>query len=639
MRATRAHIENFRCLRELSISLDDVTVLVGANSTGKSSVLHALAWFFEGGPLQEEDINGHQQLETVSVSVTFTDFDDSDREALGSYVLGEQATFWRTWKLGDRDKLTGKGREYPAFAAVRQHAAATPKRAAYKALREERPELELPSAGSAAAVDDALVEWESRHPDQLTDARTDATHLFGFTGQARLAGRMDFVLIPAVVDPDTETTDARGSMLRQLLDRALGEQGQMRERLGELEARFSEQVHAIMTEDGGAALDRLSEEVTSRLAEFVPDRQISLAAMMPRVSAPSLSVALRVLDGGLDTAVSYQGHGFQRALLIAIVQQLAEQQAAEVEDEEPEDAGATPPPSVPALLLAIEEPELYQHPLQARHFASTLTSLATRPDSRVQVAYATHSEHFVDPRHYPWLRRFRRLPDLAWPESVVTQATIEKVAGRLVGLFDADQIELRIKMTLRRKLAEAVFAKAVLLVEGETDAGVFQGIADRGVDLDAQGIAVVEGGGKTRLAIPWAILTELGVPTYPVFDADDGKADRMRKDGKSETDIDAAVRDNQRANEKLMAALGGELTLQPVTDAQATVAVFADNLEAELANWSGFEQTADAARVGQGGWRTKSFDIYREAAATIAEPPPKIFTDILEHVSCLAGSS
>jgi predicted ATP-dependent endonuclease of OLD family len=85
------------------MSFDDVTVLVGANGTGKSSVLHALAWFFEGSPLADEDISGHQVGEGVTVGVTFAGFDDADRAALGAYVVGEEATFWRTWSAEGRE--------------------------------------------------------------------------------------------------------------------------------------------------------------------------------------------------------------------------------------------------------------------------------------------------------------------------------------------------------------------------------------------------------------------------------------------------------------------------------------------------------------------------------------------------------
>ncbi len=96
MRIVRAHIINFRCLQELKLEFDDVTVLVGANSTGKSTVLYALRWFFDGGGLDTDDISGHQTDQTISVGVTFADFVNADREALGSYVVGDEATFWRT---------------------------------------------------------------------------------------------------------------------------------------------------------------------------------------------------------------------------------------------------------------------------------------------------------------------------------------------------------------------------------------------------------------------------------------------------------------------------------------------------------------------------------------------------------------
>lgn len=544
MRLAHVHVVNFRCLREFRMSFDKVTVLVGANSTGKSTVLQALAWFFDGGSLTDEDVSGHQPGEHITVGVTFTDFDDADREALGSYVVGDEATFWRTWSAEDGGKLTGMGRAFAPFAAVREQSAAMPKRKAYGELRQARPELGLPTAGSAAAVDHALDQWEADHPEELTEARTDATHLFGFTGQARLARRMDFVLVPAVSDPDAETQDARGTLLRQLLDRALGEQSGMRAQLSDLEERFGQEVHQIMADEGGAALDQLSADVTDQLAELVPGSEVLLAARPPTVKVPSLTVDLRVTDEGLETAVGHQGHGFQRALLIAVVQRLAALTTRESVAGEPEDGERTGEPASstpPALFLALEEPELYQHPLQARHFGDILASVTQETGAPVQVAYATHSEHFVDPAHYERLRRFRRRAGVDWPQAEVTQATVERVVERLEDVYRLEQIPLRVQMTLRRHVAEAVFAKAVVLVEGESDAGLLQGVADREGGFDAIGVAVVDGHGKRQLLIPWAILTELGVPTYFVFDGDADKAQRMRAAGRDAADISAAV--------------------------------------------------------------------------------------------------
>jgi hypothetical protein len=641
MRISRVHIVNFRCIGDLEVDFDDVTVLVGANGTGKSSVLHALAWFFNGGNLIGEDISGHRVGETVTVGATFTDFDEADKEALGSYVLGDEATFWRTWSEDDGAKLTGRGLAYPDFTRVRAHEKATPKRTAYNELRDQQPDLGLPKAGSAVAVDEALSQWEADHPDRLTEARTDATHLFGFVGQARLARRMDFVLVPAVSDPDAETRDTRGTLLRQLLDRALGEQDTMRDRLSKLEESVGEELHRIMVDEGGAALDQLSEDVTNQLGQLVPGGEVVLGAQAPSVKVPNLTVDLRVADDGLETAVGRQGHGFQRALLIAVVQELAalgRRASIEEEDSGLDEPASTTSSSPPALFLALEEPELYQHPAQARHFAATLAALTEQPGAPVQVAYATHSEHFVDPSHYQRLRRFRRAPGAPWPQSDIAQATIQNVVAHLSQAFDQDQIALRVQMTLRRQVAEAVFAKAVLLVEGNSDVGLLQGVADRAGGFDALGVVLVQGHGKRQLLIPWAILKELGVPTHFVFDADAGGRERMLAHGKDAKTADTEHQRMADENELVLRTLGIPAgTPWPETKVDGTHTVFADNLESECDQWDGFAEAVENARQEQGDWRPKSEDAYRHAARTVTADPPQVFQDIVKQVANLAA--
>jgi len=639
MRIVCVHIAHFRCLKELEMSLGDVTVLVGANGTGKSSLLHALRWFFEGGRLEEEDHAGHQTNHPVTVGVTFSDFDEDDREALGSYVLRDEATFWRTWSAVDGEKLTGKGRAFPLFDAVRRHEKATPKREAYKLLCEEHAELALPKANSAAAVDANLVGFEGDHLELLEDSQINATHLFGFTGGARLNGRFDFVLVPAIADPEAETRDARGTLLRQLLDRALGEQSEMRAKLVTLGEQLSKDVQAIVDAEGGPALVDLADGVTNELERLVPGGRVLLEAQPTPIRVPELSVDIRVADGELETAVGHQGHGFQRALLIAVVQRLAAlrpstpavDDAATVEDDT-SDESKPHVPSLPTLFLALEEPELYQHPLQARHFAATLATLAEESEGSMQIAYATHSEHFVDPSHYQRLRRFQRRVGCRWPEAEIAQATVDRVARRLAGVCDADEVEVRVRLTLRRQVAEAVFAKAVLILEGKSDAGFMHGLADRHGGFDAMGVAVVAGNSKRQLLVPWAILAELGVPSYVVFDGDAGIAARMLGVGKSEQKAKAAEAHERQETEIVLSTLGGTAELLPSTTVTPAYAMFADTLETEAASWDGFTAAAEAASDELGDWRGKSEDVYRQVAAQLGAEPPKPFRDIIANV-------
>src|SRR5712691_12564686 len=133
-----------------------------------------------------------------------------------------------------------------------------PMRSAYGELRAARPELGLPVAATQQAVVDAMREWEDAHPAELEESRVSATHLFGFTGGSRLNGRFDFVLVPAVSDPVALARDARGTLLRQLLDRAMGDQPALHESLKALEQDVAEQMRTIVITESGAALKELS---------------------------------------------------------------------------------------------------------------------------------------------------------------------------------------------------------------------------------------------------------------------------------------------------------------------------------------------------------------------------------------------
>jgi putative ATP-dependent endonuclease of OLD family len=624
VRLRNVRIQSFRCIDELELDTGDLTVLVGANGSGKSSTLRALVWFFEGGQLEPEDVCGLDPDGTVSVSATFTDFSEADREALGRYAVGDTATFWRTWSRMDGEKLTGRGLAYLPFEAVRVHDKAMDLRRAYGELAGEHPELELPSVRSADAARDEMRSWEERNPEALEPATSSATHLFGFTGGPKLAGRFDFVFVPAVSDVAYETRDARGTLLRQLLDRSTPDQTRMHERLEDVERRVAEEVGTILEEENRDTLADVSERVTSELRRLVEGGSIALEVRPVQFRMPPVEVGMRVGEGGIETDVGRQGHGFQRALLIAIVQELSRV----VED------GT----NAPALFLAMEEPELYQHPVQARHFARVLADLPRDGAGGIQVAYATHSEHFVDPSRYELLRRFhKRIGGKPYPTATVTAATVGAVAKRLDGLIPGDQVAKRVAITLQRTLAEAVFARAVLLVEGRSDEGLLSGVADRDGGLDAAGVAVVSVHGKTVLAVAWAILTELGVPTYIVFDGDADLERRLLERGRDEQDVELAMAQAVQDNRNLLRLLGAAEEDWPSTAVTASYGVFRDTLETELLNlWPEMLEAAEARARASGDWRNKPEDCYREAAREAASDPPEFARDIIAAVRDLA---
>lgn len=612
VRIAKVNIKNFRCLQDLDLEVNELTVLIGANSAGKSSVLKALRWFFEGGPLDTEDVCGHRPEAQVSVGVTFSGLTHADQEALGSYATKDTATFWRTWSEEKGEKLTGHALAYPPFEEIRVHEKATPRKRAYSELRNADPTLGLPSATSTRdAVDAAMLAWESDNSDKLEPATSSATHLFGFSGQPKLAGRFDYVFVPAVSDAEEQTRHARGTLMQQVISRSLNNQEQVDERLKIIHTETAEQMSAILQEEHGDELEELSHRFTNALRAYVPSGTISFRPQSPELKMPSMQVDLRVADSGVETNVGRQGNGFQRALLMAAVQELSRVQ--EIGDP-------------PALFLAIEEPELYQHPAQARHFAKTLSELPRNGEGAIQVAYATHSEYFVDPSRYESLRRFRKevdgLPDC--PTARLSFATTDRVANRLSNIIPSAHIPKKIAITLRRTLSEAVFAHAVILVEGWTDAAVLEGVADREGGFDAMGVAVIEVGGKMNIPVPWGILEELGIPSFVVFDADRGSV--------KPSDIENA----KRWNKNILSLLNAAEEDWPATGVYPRHVVFEDRLEDELKrSWPEMLEHVGKLKVESNDWRPKPEDCYRQAAYEVGGNVPDLLANIIAAVKAL----
>ncbi len=126
---------------------------------------------------------------------------------------------------------------------------------------------------------------------------------------------------------------------------------------------------------------------------------------------------------------------------------------------------------LPDFVLAVEEPELYQHPSRGRHFADILHKLATGKipgvAEKTQILYATHSPLFVGIDRINQLRLLRKLSnegDLPKFTSV-TQTFLNDVAhcvweanGKTGELFTGETLQPRLKTIMTPWMNEGFFA-------------------------------------------------------------------------------------------------------------------------------------------------------------------------------------
>jgi hypothetical protein len=586
-------------------------------------VLHALDWYFNGKPasLTQDDCSFGAIDEDIEVGVTFTDLTPKDRQALGKYAPNDVSSFtaWKRRSPNGLEMLSANAKSFPDFNVIKAASGATAKRKAYATLRELRPELGLPPAGTGAAVENAMMVWEATHTDQLVDAPEDLqTNFFGFNSGGKMSGLFNFVLVTADLRASEESIDGRSSLIGRILERSVDRTAADEEIATIVEESRAKQ-QKVYEEKFKAQLEAMTTQLNGVIATYAPGRTVTVSPADVELKAPRTTFEVAVVDGVAETAVERQGHGFQRTLLISALQLLAQSGDASAEG---------------VICLAIEEPELFQHPIQAQTFAKVLRALAEDAGKRIQVTYATHSPYFLEARNFHQVRRLTRSSDDA-PVVTVHLATVAGVKARLQGVMKADTVDRQLDGVVTNQLAVALFANRALIVEGTTECAVFYGIGDKTSpgSLEAVGISIVPVGGKTSVPLAHAILSEIGIPVYALFDADGGFEASAQKKGKAADKIAEERNTHVTANRAALRYFGRPEEDFPSAVVADNVAIFDDHLEAFLsANWpEWFAACADveqAAGVSLG----KNQIAYRTATQKAEGMVPEMLLQILAKV-------
>jgi len=246
-------------------------------------------------------------------------------------------------------------------------------------------------------------------------------------------------------------TNLMGRLLENLpiqasLDEAMGDIRQASQRLG-----------------SDAALDQFLHGARDRLGELLPDVapdafSLGVSALTPRDLLRQFELVVAHL--GEPVAVSRQSSGIAQLAIFVFAIMLAR--------------------TDPGRILLVDEPEISLHPQSQRALMRALRGL------NCQMLVATHSANLLDradPRTVVRLRRSAAGTDVASPSALSDED------ARHLARFTSPQT------------AEAFFARTVVLVEGLSDQLAIEALAERrGMNLDADGVAIVPMGGARTIA-------------------------------------------------------------------------------------------------------------------------------------------
>ena len=621
MRISNISIQNFRSLRDVTIDFDDVTTFIGPNGTGKSTVLRALDWFFNGsknGDLTEKDHSHGAELEPIQVRVTFDHISSADRAELGKYTPDGTKTFtaWKRRTPSGDEALSANAMGFSSFVPIKEAPTANTKKELYKALREDQTGLNLPSASSVAAITSALTSWEANHLESLNAMPENLqTDFFGFNSNSKMGGLFDYVFVTADLRASEEAEDAKNSIIARILERVIDRDAADAE-IKLIVDKSREQQQAIYNSKFKGQLDSITAKLGKVVESYSPGRSISVKPADIEIKAPKTTFRVSIIDGETETSVDRQGHGFQRTLLVSALQLLAQSGAAG-------EAGV--------ICLAIEEPELFQHPIQAQAFAKVLRSLAEADGQHVQVTYATHSPYFVEAKHFAQVRRLSRLENRS-TDVTVHSSNMERVKILTGNAVKDSTVASQMDGTISSRLPVALFANRVLLVEGTTEVAVISGIADRTEigNLEALGVSVVDVGGKENIALVHSILTSLGIPTYCMFDGDSGFAIRAKAKGKTTEKIEEERKGHVASNKRLTRYFDVPENEFPEQTETSQVTILSDHLEELLSReWVLWQGACGAYETANNINLAKNQDAYRAATLSSAGAPSPLLLRVI----------
>lgn len=539
MQLIQARIQNFRSLRDVVVTFDAHTAFIGGNGAGKSSILKALEKFYSTSKaLDPDDFFGRDTSLTVEIELTFGELTDEERDTFESRVRDDKLVVTRLF-----DNSSASGRYFgsvpqnPDFAPIRALASAREKNTAYRSLRTTNPAYaDLPAATSAPQAEEFLQQWEAEHPEALVLQRDDG-QFFGFqnAGRGALQRHTSFVFIPAVREASADASDGKSSAIGTLLEIVVRSAILQRRDVLAFQQEVTEKYRALVAPDNMPELGELATRLTGDLRSLYRDAEVGLAwREVTDIPVPLPVADVSLSDDGFGGPVDRQGHGLQRAFVFTLLQHLAKTSlpAAPAAGEGAE----ARPVHAPNLILAIEEPELYQHPTKQRHLASVLRGLSEGSlpgaEGPTQVLFGSHSPMFVSLEKASEIRLARRATceDSEFKQCELRSLDLGIVARRLCqawgkdeGAFTATTLIPRLHI-LGNELAEGFFANGIVLVEGRSDKAALHACARLlGLDFEAAGIAVLSAEGKGNLDKPYAIFTELGIPTFMLWDCDQGK--------------------------------------------------------------------------------------------------------------------
>jgi len=572
MKIKSIRIENFRSFVDQTIPLNKYSCFVGANGAGKSTVLCALNVFFREQELSatdtqklcNEDFFDGKTEQPIRITLTFDNLNEVAKEELSHYVRQEELVVTAKAEF-DASTCIATVRYFgqrlgfeafrPYFEAEKAGESAVNLKAIYAKLRGDLDDL--PKATTKTAMAEGLRNYEAERPEECILIPSE-DNFYGANSTGILSRFVQWVYVPAVKDAGEESQEAKNTAIGKLITRVVRSKTSFDEAIEELRLKTLKEYGELLQKNT-EGLNSLSDSLQKRLESWAhPNVKIEMAWLTDQnksVQVQQPIAGIKTGDGSFLGSLSRMGHGLQRSYLLALLQELASSDS----------------PDAPTLILGCEEPELYQHPPQARHLADVFVQLT---EGNNQILITTHSPLFVTGEGFESVRLVRSVGASAASE--ISYVNFEELCEKIRIAKGDDTtrkiqgLVAKIHQSLQPHIAEMFFSRVPILVEGLEDASYITAalhISERWSEFRRLGCHIVPVNGKDKLIQPIAIAKQLEIPVFVVFDAD---GDTVRPDHRKK---------HEKDNSAIIELLGKETAAFPKDDCiESDNAIWKENL-------------------------------------------------------------
>lgn len=527
MKINSVRIENFRSFKDETIYLDNYTCFVGSNGAGKSTLQNALNVFFRQykdsktdlSKLLIDDFHHKDVSKPIQITVEFSELSHEAKRELSAYVRQEKLIITAKAEY-DETTQRAEVKQYGNRFVIEDFRIWFDKEKSgekVKELKETYNNIQttypsLPKASTKTDMQKALNDFEEKNP-QLSSLIISEDQFYGVSkGANKLANYIQWVYVPASKDIAEEGSESKNSALGQLLLRAVRGKVKFSEKINEMKQRLMNEYQGMLDAEQSALTD-LSNSIEEKLkiwatpgasAQIIWRKDIDKSI---KVDEPLASI--QIGENGFLSELCRFGHGMQRSYMLSLLQELATSS-----DE-----------NAPTLVMAIEEPELYQHPPQSRYLSELLQDLSI---SNNQIIVCSHSPYFIPSDNFSNVRLV--CMDGQPKKSRIKSISYKDICDLLESAGEKHILEkgmqAKIFPSLRPELSEMFFSRRIIFVEGIEDVAyitTYLHLMEKYAQFRELGYHIIPVHGKSELIKPIALAKLLEIPYYVVCDADTDK--------------------------------------------------------------------------------------------------------------------